>query len=427
MENQKKKIGYLTFGITMILTGIFYILDRFTSLHFFNAYILWPLFLIILGLEFLITKFIYDRKNENIQIVPGIIPIVLVIVILGVTALYRHAPTPKDISDFFSIKDYYKFKVYESYDSGKLPAKNVQSLTIDNVMGKVNIQPSSDSNISVKAQISVRSIDKEHAKMYARNAIKINQGSHALIETKRMYDESHILGSIVIDYTITVPYYVNVVVNSSSGEVKVSNMGANVTVQNKNSDVSINKIAGDVNVDNSYGNVTINQVNGKVQTINKNGKIQISIAGENVTASTSFGDIIVNHVTQNLSADTKNGEILANDIEGNAQLNTVFGDISCSNIPGNATATDKNGDIRITNVKKNISAETSMGSIYMTTSSLNNTQINLKSDSGTIDCKSFKLPLESTSASIKSSYTFGNPNRKIDIKTSNGSIIINKS
>lgn len=78
MEENKKqiRIGKVTFGVVLILVGIMIFIQTLTSLDILRfVFMLWPLVLIILGIEILMFK---DKENVKYDIWGGIFTVIIV-------------------------------------------------------------------------------------------------------------------------------------------------------------------------------------------------------------------------------------------------------------------------------------------------------------------------------------------------------------
>lgn len=427
MEPVKRKVGLITLGLHLIFIGSAYLMNQYTNVSLFkDLYLLWPVFLIMLGLEFIITKFVYDRKGQEVHLSPSILSILTIVIILGLTAVWRHIPDLKNISFNMNSGDFYRHTITENFELEPIALENGESITVNNTMGRIDIKPSTDNRLSIKAKIQARTNDEERAREYIQDAISIQEGAQTLIETKRMYDESRIIGSITVDYTILVPKKIHLKVENNFGDIIIADIQGNVSTINKNGDSRISSIGGNVNIQSSFGRVIAEDISGNVTAENKNGEISTAFIDGNAVLETSFGDIKAENVTGDLTADTKNGDIEAYIIGGSAYLVNSFGRISCNNIRGNVMAENKNGNIDVKNATENIKAETSFGSISWSTSDLENVDLDAQTRFGNIDGDSFDLPVEKGTTTSRLKETFGTGNRKVWLKTSNGSITIKK-
>ena len=85
----RKKVGLFTLGIILILCGTFMLLNRYTNFSLpDDIYLLWPVFLILLGLEFIFTKLWYDVRKTDVYLSPSGISIFLAILLLLFSSIW---------------------------------------------------------------------------------------------------------------------------------------------------------------------------------------------------------------------------------------------------------------------------------------------------------------------------------------------------
>lgn len=81
---KEKRVGRITFGITLVLVGITIILQTFTAMDMLRyVLMMWPLILISLGIEV-----IYYGKKDNVNMKYDFVGIILVFIILMCTSIF---------------------------------------------------------------------------------------------------------------------------------------------------------------------------------------------------------------------------------------------------------------------------------------------------------------------------------------------------
>lgn len=181
--------------------------------------------------------------------------------------------------------------------------------------------------------------------------------------------------------------------------------------------------------------------NTKIET--SGGDIKLSdITGDNFI-KTSGGDIWVNSTTGQLNVKTSGGDINFGDTNGNIDLKTSGGEISGMDFNGNVDVSTSGGDIKLIGKDSKIKAATSGGDIMLDYSGLNK-GIELYTSGGDIDVKlpadfnaSAKLTTSGgeISSSFKSSNVqkmssskliadFNNGGESLIVKTSGGDITL---
>lgn len=112
-EKKVKSVGSLTFGTLLILLGGVFILSMFLGLDFLiNTFILWPAFLIILGIEV-----IYYSCIKNVEIKFNFGNVVLTgLVLLFAFGVCIAGCGIKLVTDDFLLNKKFKEELYEEFN-----------------------------------------------------------------------------------------------------------------------------------------------------------------------------------------------------------------------------------------------------------------------------------------------------------------------
>ena len=114
-----------------------------------------------------------------------------------------------------------------------------------------------------------------------------------------------------LDYTITVPSWMAIIVNGTYADVTLEGVGA---------DVSVETTHGDVKVRGGSGFVSLKSVQGQITLEKAKGRVEVRAVNESIHLADISGD---------LSAESTNGSILLDRIDSsNVDLYTVNGNIS---------------------------------------------------------------------------------------------------
>ena len=70
-EVRKIKVGYFSMGLSSILAGILLVLNQLGYETAGGIYILWPVMMIMLGLEIIISKFVAQTSKSYAQLRPA--------------------------------------------------------------------------------------------------------------------------------------------------------------------------------------------------------------------------------------------------------------------------------------------------------------------------------------------------------------------
>ncbi|MDD3840228.1 MAG: DUF4097 family beta strand repeat-containing protein [Clostridia bacterium] len=279
MENNsntviRKKVGLITLAIMLILLGTVALVNKLSDTSILrDPYVFWPIFLILLGLEVIITKLVYDSKGKKIDIRLDFLSILIVCIILLFNSIFSGL-SMFDLGSFFTSGFKYQYKTTAVFND--LPFEDVELLDVQNRFGNVYVTITDEQNAKIEADISLKpnaQVDEQKLK----DMIKVYKGKTFSIKAQNLeaFDDSNSLG---ISYRIYVP---------------AKDIG--------------------VKVQNSMGNVEINDIKGKIQIDNEFGNVEITNPAEDAMVKVKHGNIVLN-------SDKP--------IKSNYDMNTTFGDIT---------------------------------------------------------------------------------------------------
>lgn len=117
-ENNERRVGTYTFGVMLIIIGISVIIMTFTKFDFFKYLLMiWPIVLILLGIEIL-----YLNSKSTIKIKIDFISIILMGIVLFFTSVFslgnyfvNKVLYDEDIKDKV-FNEYFEKNYYEGYE-----------------------------------------------------------------------------------------------------------------------------------------------------------------------------------------------------------------------------------------------------------------------------------------------------------------------
>jgi len=222
--------------------------------------------------------------------------------------------------------------------------------------------------------------------------------------TKRQVDQR-------VDFVITVPNDSKVDVQTSLGEVQVSNIQEDVVLNNQFGDITVDKVDGsldvntnsgsidltsikagtkDIDIYSGFGATTLEQVSGANITIeSKSGKIDLENvrATKKMTLSTDFGDVkFMTGTAGTLDVGTKSGSIslTAVNVTNELTLRDDFGSITLEQVKAASyDAETDSGAVTLDGVKGNVRAHSGFGNIDI--ANAEDATLDLYTKSGTIE------------------------------------------
>ncbi len=323
-------------------------------------------------------------------------------------------------------------KVVEATGKTSITIKNPRGRTV--VVGKPGI--------SAVTVIAVKNAqgkdDTEAGQMLDKLAINISEhGDQVQVETQddNSWSDGSSIWSLVkggrrsawIDYTIEVPFAFGVTATSTSGDVRVSNIGGNGNVSSTSGDVSVRAVDGDAVVHVTSGDLEA-----------------IDIGGDLSAVATS-GDVTIDNVKGKLKGDATSGDLRASRVGKDAEIRLASGNVVLEGCSGDASVRTASGDARLNEVQGSIDASSSSGDIEVQIVPAKDRAFNFSSSSGDITVYyvpikdfGFNLEVRTSSGSIEGDLPIkvsrvdrrrlqgivGSGAARVDIETASGDVSI---
>lgn len=398
------KVGSVTAGVILIVIGILWFFQSFISIPYtkllMNA---WPIACILLGVEILIFHLI--RKEESLRF-HGFSIFLLILVMVASIA--------------FNFVNLFFKELGVSLHSSRVEINDEQpiSSSIDEIIievpdGEVNVISTKSNSVKINGSISVP--DQKDSKNSIEDYYSYKTiGNKVYVEFKRNRFQFINFNDQQIEINIELPEEIY-------SKIKVND--GNINIKNK-----LNKT--EVDLDN--GELTIEDTSGIIIAKTDNGAINIKNT----------------NLHQDSKIMTDNGEINLENINGVLIAKTVNGSISVNhaNLNNMSKITSDDGQIQIDDVKGPIFARTNNGSINVSGSIING-ESNLITDDGSIEIEidqlqDLKILAETDDGSFEGNIGWKKENKEeihlneaiigkgtypLKLKTSNGSITINKN
>ena len=316
-----RKAGPITLAIGLIFFGSILLVSNIVGIGIMaSALKFWPVLLIGLGLEYFIKSYIYRKNTEQEGYVRFHLPTVIIILLVTLigytgqqlTGLFRNQDLSGLVSEAIAGTNFnYKY----DFESKPVEVKpGFTKIKVDS-QGKLELVPSIDGKLHVKASVIGRGASKQVAENRAKAVkIDINEGEVITISCDSELNPNNRRPT---DFAlrVMVPKGVNIDIDNGSGSVKADNLQSNMDITAFTGDVALSGIKGNLDTTMNSGNIRINDVSGDVRARNENGMIEVSGTRPvfaNYNISNRSGEIILRiPETSNatINASTKQGTI----------------------------------------------------------------------------------------------------------------------
>jgi len=260
-----------------------------------------------------------------------------------------------------------------------------QTLVVRNGRGETVVVGVNDSGrVSIVADMNVRAGDDDTAKrLMDALAIDVSEGEDEIVvETRRPESKDEHRGILAIlrgsseayiDYTIEVPRNFSVVTWSTSGDVRLTNVG------------------GDAEVHATSGDVSVREIGGATRIELTSGSIDATGLAHDLRILSSSGDAVVHRVGGGLVMQATSADVDASEVSGDCQVQLITGDFKVDGCLGNVHFQTSTGDGEIHNVEGSINAITASGKLDVTIVPVGEKEFVLSSSSGDINV-SYRVP-----------------------------------
>lgn len=222
-------------------------------------------------------------------------------------------------------------------------------------------------------------------KVWDRNELKINyeidEDELQYIDLKFNQDGNNISvksDSYTADLEITVPSAFNLNLNTSGGDITVSeNITGKIRINTSGGDIKLNEVIGELIVNTAGGNIKCGNIKGDAKLSSAGGDIQAGYVEGECKINTGGGNVQVNNVLKGLSISTGGGNVKCGDVGSDAKVTTGGGNVAIANVKGTTTITTGGGNISGVSLIKGGKITSGAGNI-----SLKNLSENIKATSG---------------------------------------------
>jgi hypothetical protein len=357
------KIGSFTAAIGCIVVGVVIVLAQYDVVTYDLLGYIWPVLLILFGLEMLLRLFI---KSDVKSRVSGW-AIVLIIVLVAASG----AQTVISGGTLGSIFGNTHLVPVGAAVEIKPEIKNVK-VSLPN--GKIKVEGVDGSSLEYEGKLELPgSTESDAAQALEQKWIVSTDGDTLLLELNgesEWWENIHIGINIKDPYlNLSIPRNLAVEVETSNGSVEASSLESGIEVDTSNGTMDIHDIAGGVDAHTSNGTLAVRNVQGEVELVSSNGAITLENIDGSLQAKSSNGKITANSpVTGDWKVKSSNGKITVS--VPAATDAKITAETSNGSLKGNVNW-DRDGDNDGTTVlgsgTHNVSLSTSNGAVTVDT------------------------------------------------------------
>jgi len=348
MNNSRIRVGPITLAVGLVIIGLAVLAYNFKLLPSLEtAWKLWPLLLIGVSAEYLIRKML-NKENRDIHFhVPSLLLIGLIVLFGSIV----NAIASTDIAGVIKENVFEERQSYQRlWQSEPLAVAAGSRIVIDSKRGLVQLRPSSDGKLHVKARINAWAGNLDKARKLAEKVeVGVEPGNPLRITSEpALPDVGHWrTGNYSVTLTVEVPAGVMLELQNEMGNIEASDLVGQFTLTGKMGQVKVSNITGDMEINCENGDIVTDGVKGNLEVQNRNGSITVRDPGGNVVASSNNSSLELNskiplsgqydlstdngrvklflpkNSNLNIKAESKNGSISGSVLTGKVSGNRV--------------------------------------------------------------------------------------------------------
>ncbi len=426
---QKKKIGIITFAITLISLGILLLIRNFMDINLKTVFaIAWPSIIILFGIEIIITKLILSRNTEEIKTYIDPLSVIMLSIIIVIVSVYSSFSLGKGLNFFSIIKsiDFEDFsrstlnyKDVTTYEySFTIDSKDKDELKLINSFGDVDIIESSTDNIEIDTEIKINYNDKEYADELSKNLVKIDEGGKiisVLTDLGSKYDKDK-AGNISVSYDIRMPAHIKANIENEFGDTTVRNLEKDVEINSQHGNIEVEDILGALRLKNSFGSIQVTDVKGNVDIENQHGSIHVTDIKGNTDIENQHSSVYVENIEKDASIKNQFGKVDAINVGGSLNIESEHANVDVEYVKGDLYIYDKFGNITVEGANKFIKIISNNGNISFRTDEIIEKGMEIENEFGNVD---ITVPLDQ-SGSFNVLTEFGEIKSKLGLRITEG-------
>ena len=304
---------------------------------------------------------------------------------------------------------------YEEEFSEVFPAGDATSIHIEHSHGNVEVRGWDESELKLDGEKIVRAKNEELAQEYA-SQMKVEitrEGDRIYVKTIRPELSSPPLSSppraggkeggeikqMTINYTLMVPYQMDMELKSAHGNVEVSSLqgelevdsrhgnlnvesidkglsvkhahgnmevaqvGGNATINQSHGQLKLDQVAGNLVLEQQHGNANIDDIGGKAEVNHQHGNLELISVGDDMQLHHRHGNVALETIGGYLEANKEHGSLRVDDVQTDLTIKSRHANIDALNIGGNAHVEDAHGRIIIEGVDGDLFASDEHGNV----------------------------------------------------------------
>lgn len=246
-----------------------------------------------------------------------------------------------------------------------LDGANATSIEVHNARGRIDVKPSTDGAIHVRALKTTRAPDRAEARRLAeQTVVKIARGPAVRIEVvyprivhhvniwKSSSDED--VPRSEVQFSIEIPARLAATLTASSGEIATEGLAGAQTLRSSSGEIRVTGAGGPLDLRTASGDVAVDRGRGRVTTASGNvrwgqapgplaiatgsGSVRVEEARDSLRIAAHSGSIDVGRAPAGVTAAAASGDLTVREAAGRVDLETSSGRLEAGLAKGTRSA-----------------------------------------------------------------------------------------
>lgn len=282
-------------AIGLIITGTILLVGNLIKPELLvNAWKLWPLLLVGLGLEFLIRDAQCKKAKEPVELRFSWASVLIIglIVVSGFTAhvIYK-------IAGAVNVEQFLKEEVFgnvanytRTFEKDPVPISKDAKIVLQNSTGDIRVKQSNDDKLYIKGEIAAGGSGQREAKEKAEGVNVVVEGTKDIV-IKADLPKYNGSDNVAINYEVFIPKDIIIEINNKVGKIFAEEISGGIKINNEVGRITLLDIVGDGEISSEEGQIDVDGMTGNLKTNSNTGSIQVSNPGGDVEAKTRIGSI----------------------------------------------------------------------------------------------------------------------------------------
>lgn len=244
--------------------------------------------------------------------------------------------------------------IYQETEEFTEDFENGKAFYLETLSGSVVIKGIDDNIVRVKAVKNFEG-DKDDAEEAFRDfTVNVKKGRDRIDVITEFPGEHGILSHIFgrgfddhkwVDFEITLPSHLKVVVDATSANVEVANIRGDVILDLTSGNVTGKDLGHGVVVDGTSGAVDLKNVKGDIVIDNTSGNATVEVCEGDIEIDKTSGLVTLREVGGDVEIDGTSCDVRGEGIKGYVSLNLISGDVNLERVREGISFDDISGDI----------------------------------------------------------------------------------